>query len=541
MKLNKYILMVGLAASAAALTTACDDQGDEITSADYSRLFSPIHLEARVVNQVNVRLNWYEVKGADSYTINVYLSSSQTGDVDENETTNDISVSGTPVQTLSGINYADVPYVVTGLDGDTKYTFVISAQGSDIAESKGTAIQAKTGIEQIMYAVADADIEATSVTLRWTPGTAEGCSIVLTPGDIKHTITATEAAEGAAVITGLTGETQYTAKIMNGNKQRGTTTFKTAVDLGDAIAVNPGDDLNTIIENAEEGATLALFPGTYECLSEDGTQVKVKISKSISIKAVRPAERPVIKGCIHLENGASLTMSQVILDGTGSDGSQAFEWKTATAYENLVLDDCEVKNYTKGFFYLNVAAVINSITINNCLIHDIECSGGDMFDSRKGGYNEFNLTNTTIYRSAAKRDVFRYDDASSAVSATSKITVDHCTFAEVGNGNANYRFFYVRFKGNSITFTNNIVADFINPRGFSEQAGTAVPTFEKNYYYKTLNLLSLADGNTQPVKFFDAKGTNLAKSPFKDAANADYTIVDEDVAYANVGDPRWIK
>ena len=37
----------------------------------------------------------------------------------------------------------------------------------------------------------------------------------------------------------------------------------------------------------------------------------------------------------------------------------------------------DVKNYTKGFIYINTTAVANTINIDNCLIHDIECNGGD--------------------------------------------------------------------------------------------------------------------------------------------------------------------
>ena len=545
MKLNKYFLMLGLAASTVALTTACSDRDEEITHVDYDRLFSPLNLEARVMNQINVRLNWTLVNGAQTYELNVYESQNQEGDDgDASDKTQFVTppVGAPVVKSFEGINENDLPFTVEGLDGQTRYIFEVIAVHKNGSKSKSNCVEVKTGAEQSFKTVADDEIEATSVTLRWNASETTGCVITLTPGDIKHTITAEESAAKCAVITGLTGETEYTAKMMNGTKERGKITFKTAVDLGDAIAVNPTDNLNDVIAAAPAGSTLALFPGTYECTNDAGdAQVKIIVDKNISIKAVRPADRPIIKGCFHLTNGASLTMSQIIIDGTGSDGSQAFEWKTATNYEDFILDDCEIMNYTKGFFYLNVAAVINNITINNCLIHDIVCSGGDFFDSRKGGYNSFNLTNSTIYRSAKERDVFRYDDASGSLTAASVITVDHCTFSEVGNGAANYRFFYVRFKGNKITFTNNIVADFCNKRGFSEQANTGVPTFGKNYYFNTKNLLEIEDGNTQAIKFFDTAGKALSASPFTDAANADFTVKDEDVAYVGAGDPRWIK
>ena len=48
-RLKKYTFVLGLAL--AALTTACEDQSEEITSIDYSRLFAPINVEARVTNR----------------------------------------------------------------------------------------------------------------------------------------------------------------------------------------------------------------------------------------------------------------------------------------------------------------------------------------------------------------------------------------------------------------------------------------------------------------------------------------------------------
>ena len=83
MKLNKYICMLGLATM--ALTTACDDQSDLVTEIDYSRLFAPINLEAKVTGQVNVRLNWSTVSGATSYVVEFYEDTDQVTDSEEND------------------------------------------------------------------------------------------------------------------------------------------------------------------------------------------------------------------------------------------------------------------------------------------------------------------------------------------------------------------------------------------------------------------------------------------------------------------------
>jgi hypothetical protein len=109
------------------------------------------------------------------------------------------------------------------------------------------------------------------------------------------------------------------------------------------------------------------------------------------------------------------------------------------------------------------------------------------------------------------------DDASGSVTATPVITVDHCTLYNVGNGNANYRLLYVRFAGNTINWTNNIVSGFVNKRGFSEQKNTAVPTFSNNCYYNTKNLVKAGDNAEQKdgavtIRFYDENGTAQSKT-----------------------------
>lgn len=338
-----------------------------------------------------------------------------------------------------------------------------------------------------------------------------------------------------------------TLKVMKGDKlvaiYKASEVDEVVYEDDAAKLVTPQDDWFNILTNAEPDEAFKFAPGEYMAYTlEGGTRpfTSIQIKNSLKISAANPADMPVLKGFnFKLKDGASLDLSNLVIDGN-YHMDQFIIPTQAGAIDHINISGCEISNYAKGFIYINAASVVNNITIDNCIIHDID-KGGDLFDSRKGGYNEFNLTNSTLYRCVAKRDVFRYDDASATVTATSKIKVDHCTFAEVGNGAADFRIFYVRFKGNSITFTNNIVADFNNNRGFSDQGNTATPEFGGNYYFNTKNLLSLAEGSTGRVRFFDTTGKELSETPFQDAAMADYTVVNADVAKAKAGDPRWIK
>lgn len=73
-------------------------------------------------------------------------------------------------------------------------------------------------------------------------------------------------------------------------------------------------------------------------------------------------------------------------------------------------------------------------------------------------------------------------------------------------------------------------------RGYSDQANTAVPTFQNNNYFNTINLTSKVGEST--AKFFDEKGTTLDPQ-YKDAANGDFTLGNEDLIYNKAGDSRW--
>ena len=320
---------------------------------------------------------------------------------------------------------------------------------------------------------------------------------------------------------------------------RGSVTFTTPMDLHGATLLTPDMDFVAAIEGAEAGTVFALDPGTYVVPDAEEAAGKLAISADVTFTAVDADNMPVINGCITLNEGASFSATNIVFDGTGTDGSQAFEWKDEGTYDHFTLNGCEVRNYEKGFFYLNVAALVNTITIDNCLIHAIECNGGDMFDSRKGAYNSFTLSNSTVWNSCAARDFIRFDDASGDFAGVSPvITVTNCTLDGCSN-NSSRRLFYVRFKGNSITFTNNIVSNMPDcGRGFSDNSNTGVPTFSNNNYWNTANLVS-DDGGTN-VKFFDTTGTTLDPG-YADAANGDFTLSNEDLIYnANgIGDPRW--
>ena len=510
-------IVLGLATVALA---SCSDVADEITSIVYNRNFSPTSVEAKVRNRTNIELSWNLGDGVTNYNVEVYANDS-------------LTFAGSPVQSFS-VAPDEVPVLIKGLEGETHYSFRVQAtDGNASRDSKWSTAYAKTEAEQIFKNVAEEDIKGTSVTLRWTAG-EKAATIVLTPGDIVYNVTDDDIAAGAATVTGLTPETEYTALLKSATgKTRGTITFKTGIDLADTdILVKAGDDIAAAIKDAPEGYRLIVEPGEYGIATEEAAfGGSITISKQLTIKGLRQNEHPVIKGRFKVE--APFAVDQVTLDGTGTDGGQCFDFTAEGEVESLTVTNSEVKNYTKGFFYINKAVLVNTITIDGNIISNIECDGGDLFDCRKGGYNKFDLKNNTIYNSAKGRDFVRMDDASGSISATPVITIDHNTIVGACNDAAK-RILYVRFAGNTINFTNNIVASSVG--NFSNQKNTAEPTFSNNIYFEADGFVT-AGANANAL-FVDAAGTT-ADPQFKDAANGDFTIGNDNVKDKKAGDPRW--
>ena len=522
------------------ITSACSDPMDEITSMNLKRNLSPINVSLLLIDRTNVQLTWTPSETATSYTIEVYAD-------------DDLEFNASHLEsTFEGITDAQIPYLIQNLQGETVYSFRIKAvtDGDASKDSKWSTAKTTTGTEQIMQKPEADDIQAKSVVLKWKAGQT-ATEIILTDANgnvITHPVTAAEIAAGEATVDGLTPETEYTAVLKNGSKTRGTQTFTTGIELAEGdILVEAGAVLADIINNADANSRLIVMPGEYY-LNTDGTApTKLSIAKNLKIKGLRPNDMPVIHGAFALLSGVSLDVEQCILDGTGTDATQAFDFIEDGSSDHLTVSNTEIKAFAKGLVYVNKTVEINTIAFNNCLIHDIECSGGDFIDCRQGFIADIKLTNSTIYNSSKKRDIFRLDGTgqSNSFAGTGKtinILVDHCTFHEVGSGSANYRFFYNRFADNKITFTNNIVSGFNNSRGFTNDGTTdSAPTLSGNYYFNTINLLSLADGNTQAIKWFDTAGTALTSNPFTSADEGNFTITDPVLKAVAPGDPRWIE
>jgi hypothetical protein len=495
-----------------------DDIADEIKQLQTSRLFSPTSLDARVVNQTSVRLEWRPVRNASSYEIEFH----------ENGT---MDFSSTPVRTLTDIT--ETPLIVPGFAGETSYSVRVKAVGEAIDESLWVAATFTTSPEQILRPVEVEDITATGVTLRWTAGETV-TSIVLNTQpatqEIVYNPSQEEINAGVAVVEGLTGETTYTVQLMNGSKVRGTRTFTTLVDLGGVIQVSPTDDLKQIIEAAEEGDVFALLPGTYAYPGN------IFIHVNVEVIGAEPANRPVVTGVtFRMRGGAGIKLKDLILDGaTAPDGNQTIVYEeVGLTYSDVVIEDCVIRNYVKGVFYVNISALIESVTIRNTIYHNITTSGGDFIDFRSGIAKKFDFYNNTVYNSTADRDLFRMDAGGSTnfPAVTSIITIRNNTFHNVINVNTR-RILYIRLASHEITVKDNIFSQ--TAANYSNQSATRVVSMTGNNYFNAPNLT-----NAEYTVHDTADFTTLNPG-FTNADGGNFTVSNPDLILNQIGDPRWL-
>lgn len=486
--------------------TSCGDAMDEITSLVLDRVLSPTELKAKIKNDVNVELSWTAMQGAKSYNVEAYEGSECTG---------------TPIFTTSTENNS---ILIKGLEGETQYAFRVQAIGEPGKDSKWSEVLATTNAEQIFKEVDGNELTAKSVVLRWTPG-EKATEIILTPGDIKHTVTADEIAAGAATIDGLTPETSYEAKLMNGSKTRGTVSFTTLIDFGDATPVYEGDDLLAMLSAAADGDEFIIVNGTFDL----GV---FELTKSLKISGFKPSEKPTLNVRFTVGSQvASLSLNNLIIDGK-KELDNFFELTAETGnIGSLSFNGCELLNTTKHIIYNNKKGTFGDVVFDNCIINGVGNDSGDGFDLRGGALGSLTVTNTTIMNGI--RSLVRCQ-------VVADVAFENCTFyniCTIDDGN-NTGLFRVEKAGSTLKVANILIANVGKENPASANAGT-FGRADKNKADNSISNIVYFNSPNLWTNFCKDDYTGFAKEAdpmFKDAANGDLTLGNDEIT---VGDPRW--
>ncbi len=523
MKINFQNILLSVGVASTLMFGACDDNIDPVVEElNFNRAFSPTEVSARIRNRTTVELSWNVEDNVDKYVI---------------EFAEDSLLFQTIVHTVE-VNADQVPYSVA-LMGETQYSARVKALVSGKDDSKWTGVAFKTDVENIFNAVSSEDIKATSVRLTW-PAASEVTHLMVTPGDIRHDLTSDEIAAGEATIIDLTGETSYTAVLYMNTKVRGTASFRTTVDIGNAIAVTATDDLKALLEGAQAGDVFALFPGDYRL-----SQGKITITKSIGIKGVRPDDRPILHNQFIIGGNVSVEFRDLVAVGDGVDDlgvsttDHFIQVATSGVSEvgDIKVEGCVVRNYPKSLLAAGSGTFrVNSVLFYNCVITDILTNGADFIDFRtSSACVNLTLSNSTFNNCAPARDFIRMDNATALTDVNPVILIDRCTFYKVSDPVK--RLLYVRKAGNSSTVKNSIIAQTTGY--YSNQSGTTQPVCDNNNYFNAADYLPTSV--VAAVKT-DQSGNFTTLDPgFGDAATGNFKVSNQTLIDNNVGDPRWLQ
>ena len=514
MKSFKTIRKVIAMAMLSVLAIGCNSKdGEVLEELDVNRVFAPTDLTARIRQMTTIELSWYIRPDTESYVV----------EFAEGNGFNNIirTLEVTPDQLPVSQQFA----------GETLYSARVKGVMEGKQDSKWVSVSIQTDPEQIFLPVQDGDIQATEATLRWPAG-SEVTNLLINPGNQQRPITAIEAGDGLATLTGLTGETEYTVLLQNNGQLRGTAIFTTLIDIGDATLIQPEDDISLAIANAADGDVLVLAPGAYEAFTGD-----IVLDKSISLRGLYPYDKPVLNVTFTMAPGLQdLELRDLELVGlAGMDMNTVVSMSNAGNYNSVTISGCIIRDYGRQLIYGNTAgAILSNLYVDNNVVSNFVGGGGDFIDFRSGNVHNVEVTNSTFINAPGERDFIRMDaGGASGSGTTATVLIDHCTF--VGVSNSKDRITYIRYVDNDITVTNNLFAD--TDGYYSNQGGTdAEISFGNNNYYNAPNFYSSTESR------YDTSSNYTTFDPgFVDPANGDYTVTDQTLLDNGIGDPRWLQ
>lgn len=289
-------------------------------------------------------------------------------------------------------------------------------------------------------------------------------------------------------------------------------------------AVSAGEStLSAAIAAADAGDVLVLDTGTYS------EPEQIVFDKDITIQAPKGATLAQ-HWWTYLQNGANVTIQGIKFDGAAypaaDHGFRTYD--ESNGNETLTLIDCEVCNYTNGYFIYpqKPARRMKACTIRGTYCHD---NSRAIVYNESGGSDplplaELTIENSTIAGSSADKAIYVKNGGTAVKDA--KIRIDHCTFFNCGPVRSE--------KSTDVVITNSI---FAAPEGATYAASVLYEGVEIDHCL-SFNV-NHQDGPTitNPVE---------GDPKFTDAENGDLTLEAGSAALgagtegSDLGDPRWV-
>lgn len=536
-----------------ALVTACEDEYEYTPKYD---LFQPrmIDLDKNadgnaLIEGNTVRLMWYKVNNAVSYTIEVCTNNNYSRLVKSYDVAEPT------------VFIEDIPY------GTQFYIRIRSNAADNTNNSYWTKEEAKTEdrpeFAQILKEVTDIGDEGATVSWTVDPDNpVDSISVYPMASDtlksVSRYLTEAEMTAGKATFTGLDKNTLYAVDLFDNNKPGrydkpyNQLTFRTTGPAVDPIEITRFDDLSKILNDNNndpsipEGVEYRLPAGSYYQINPFGLQkgfklvgetggdpVQIEMSRNWDIAAASSATAKMIIASVEFEN---IEFLQTV------DASYFFNNSCSFDIKLFSFRNCKFSKFARGFWRQKDVhdRHIQKIVMDNCIMD--ECfgySGGTYgtFNFEKDGnsVDSVIITNTTIMRELNESsNLFNY----SKTSAKIHLEISNCTF---------YR--YCAKKQKRLIDLNNVGAPSeliiknvlfaTNCGQISRQSANTAVTLENNYATSDCKR-GVKEYRTD--KNPDAALTITADELFVDGPNGDLTIKDPEspIVKNRVGDPRWL-
>ena len=157
------------------------------------------------------------------------------------------------------------------------------------------------------------------------------------------------------------------------------------------VECSPGT--NNLAWYLTQGDTLVLEDGEYV------EEYSIELNKPGAVIMAAEGAKPVIKASSYLKIHATTTFVGITFDGQNT-GEHALTIRDNSA-KNLILKDCEIANYPKCLVYCDNGHHVDSLIIDNCLLHDagrvaVYVAASSLADNVHG-CDYFKMTNSTVY------------------------------------------------------------------------------------------------------------------------------------------------
>lgn len=456
------------------------------------------------------------------------------------------------------------PYVLTGLDGDSKYYMRIKTMSDTKNESKWVYYKDgesfKTQAEQIFDEVLTDDYTDSEVTLRWNAPADSVTNILIVQGadTTNYVLTDTEKANQTCTFTGLTPLTTYTFIIYNGEAKRGTQTITTTAAPPAASYTEYLDAdierfnqaaINEIMAKAQAETGSAnvsvtiVFPAdrTIDVIGDDTQSdpgaITIPDGMSVNFFGRGGGETPILRLLKSIDIAGShnfITFQHLKIVDDGSGANYLINQSKGCTVDKIEFNDCEVSGMKNTFFRLqgSEAKVINNLVIDNCLIHDLGSGYSFIHVDDNGNQavyvNNIKMTNSTFWNICVSGKTFIYSEKVNMNS----IYMEYCTFYN-NNGSGQY---FIDFNDKAYGPESFSVLNCVFGKTPDEATNKNI---RAKIEPEVVNTYCASD-------FYKSKGfpniiilDNTSDKLFVDPANADFHFKTGTIEDAGAGDPRW--